>query len=235
MESEKMSINWYKKANIYEEIKRYGPSNEREADISLAIEEMKKIYPNESDEKIQEWARDSYMREHYRKDAFHQNYGWSVPTQEAVQKIKEFVGNGSIIEVGGGLGLWGKLLRDEGVNIVSTNRSYNKFNKKDKKHIDIEKKRFIDIEELDHLKAIEKYGDFEILLMSWPPYDDPMAYETLKNFRGNKVVFIGESGGGCTGCGKFFTLLYNEWERIQSIGIPQWTGLHDDITFYVRK
>jgi len=72
-------------------------------------------------------------------------------------------------------------------------------------------------------------------MMSWPPYNDPMAYESLKKFKGNKLIFIGEDADGCTGCGKFFGLLNSKWNLVKEVEIPQWMGLHDALFLYSRK
>jgi hypothetical protein len=51
------------------------------------------------------WALYSDMYWHGHKTyKFH--FGWSVPTRKAVDAIVKFVGNGSILEIGAGLGVW---------------------------------------------------------------------------------------------------------------------------------
>jgi len=46
---------------------------------------------------------------------------------------------------------------------------------------------------------------------------------------------VGEGSEGCTGDGNFFDLLEEEWEKIHSIDIPQWFGMHDYLVSYKRK
>ena len=72
-------------------------------------------------------------------------------------------------------------------------------------------------------------------MMSWPPYDNPMAYESLKAFRGNKIIYIGEGSGGCTGCDKFHNELNNNWNAMGTVGIPSFDGIYDQLYLYGRK
>jgi len=62
-----------------------------------------------------------------------------------------------------------------------------------------------------------------------------MAYETLKAFKGNKIIFVGEGKGGCTGCDNFFQELEKNWTETDYISIPHWLGMHDSLMFFVRK
>ncbi len=175
---------------------------------------------------------DKISNEFERRDFFTHNYGWSVPNEESIREIKEFINGDRIIEVGAGYGLWARLLQDIGVNIFPTNKRYK--SKQDEKHIP-HNIQFTKVEKINNLKALEKYGDFEVLMMSWPPYSGSMAYNSLKAFKGNKLIFIGEGQGGCTGCDKFFKLLYRKWERVKEVSIPQWMGMHDELFLYKRE
>ena len=226
-------MNWYKKAqqdNIWDEIYKYwalGKNND------LAIEHIMKRMNMSKEEAEDFFYKNDALSEMYRRDAFVKRYSWASPTKEAIERIKQFTGNDTILEIGSGYGLWARLLKDEGVNIVATNKP---FTKEDGHIPEIKNISFIEeIEELDHKKAIEKYGKYNVLMMCWPPYDDPMAYESLKEFKGNKLIFIGEGHGGCTGCDNFFELLSKEWNLYKVITLPQWWGIHDSLFLYIRK
>jgi len=226
-------MNWYKKAQTWEEIKRYGPSNEPNADLSLAIEYLQKIYPGLTDEELKIKAkRDGIgVGEYSRRSGFISQYGWSVPSEKGIEKLKEFVGNEKVIEVGAGYGLWAKLMQDADIQIVPTDMPLEREDRSQvpKDHA------YTDIERLNNLDAMQKYIDFGVLMMVWPPYNDPMAYETLKKFKGNKLIFVGEGARGCTGCDKFFDLLGKNWKEVETVFLPQWHGIHDGLQLYVRK
>lgn len=58
--------------------------------------------------------------------------------------------------------------------------------------------------------------------------------ETLMNYRGDTLVYIGEGGGGCTGDDLFHEILGEEWHVEDFYEIPQWYGIHDDLYVYKR-
>jgi len=220
-------MNWYKisqQDDLWDKIKKYGPHGESE---ELAIKDIMEKMNLSRDEAIKYFNENDFLSDFYRRDAFVKNYGWGTPTKEAIEKIKQFVRNDTILEIGSGSGLWAKLLKDEGLNIIATNKPFEK--KEDYKT------KFTDVQELNHLRAIQKYGYHNVLMISWPLYDDPMAYESLKDFQGNKLIFIGEEQGGCTGCDNFFDLLNQEWKLYETINLPNWYGIYDSLLLFVRK
>lgn len=73
------------------------------------------------------------------------------------------------------------------------------------------------------------------LLLIWPPYDEPMALECLKYFRGDHICYIGEGWGGCTGCDGFHDFLGEHFNEVKKVSIPQWEGLHDRLFVYERR
>ena len=227
-------MNFYKKAmGIWEDIEEHGPGGSSQ----LTIEQLRKRqgFENMSDEEIRDLVdkrnKDNLLREHYRRDAFVDEYGWSVPSKEAIEKIKEFVGDGRVLEVGSGYGLWSKLLRDEGVNTHAT----DDLSWPEESTWHPSKKQFTSIENISNIEAIEKYPGYNVLMMSWPDYDSPFAITSLETFKGDKIIYIGEGAYGCTGCDRFHALLNKEWERVGEVDIPQWSGLHDYLSLFVRK
>jgi len=60
-----------------------------------------------------------------------------------------------------------------------------------------------------------------------------MASDTLRQFRGDTLIYIGEGEGGCTADDMFFDRL-DEWKHIETIDIPQWDGIYDRLSVYQR-
>lgn len=54
-----------------------------------------------------------------------------------------------------------------------------------------------------------------VLLLSWPPQDDPMAFDSLTNYRGDTLIYIGERRG-CTADKQFFDLLFRDWMPVDT-------------------
>ena len=86
---------------------------------------------------------------------------WSVPDEGATEAIKGFVEGGRILEVGAGNGLYSVLLNRSGVYCKPTDNYGTKYFVCDNNLTEIEK--------LDETQAITKYGDYEVLMMIWPP------------------------------------------------------------------
>jgi hypothetical protein len=86
---------------------------------------------------------------------------------------------------------------------------------------------------IDSVSAVKKYNT-NVLMTIFPPYNDKMAYNALKKFKGEKVVYIGESAGGCTGCDKFHDLLQLEWKLEKKIDLQVWFGMRDALYLYTK-
>ena len=144
-----------------------------------------------------------------------------MPSWEAVDAIRTFVGSDKLLSCASGNGLWELFIQSRGVDVVAT----------DTKPCST----YHPVEEMDAIEAVKKYADHNCLMMSWPAYDDPMAYSCLKEFTGNKLVYIGEDEYGCTGDGAFHELLKEEWKKVDVVFIRQFPGIHDALFFYTRK
>ena len=167
------------------------------------------------------------------KDNYNAIYGYAVPTEEAIDHITEFVGEDEVIEVGAGKGLWAKLLKCKGVDIIATDDFST--------HQDVlHAETFTDIEDLSAKQAVRKYGSHNVLMMVWPApgHLSSMASDALKSFTGNKIVYVGElSPEGCTGDVECNTeLTYGtEWTKVAEIDIPRFRGAFDNVTLLSRN
>ena len=157
-------------------------------------------------------------------------FGYTIPNYKVIKKIKKLAENKCILEVGAGCGLWAGLLKKINVNIIP---------------IDIKKckTRYTQIYLCDNITALEKYN-CEILMLIWPDIDDDMAYNTLKAFKNNIFIYIGESEGGACANDKFFDLLKRKWNLIYSeyiiafwydISDGKLNELNDEHKIYIYK
>ena len=178
---------------------------------------------------------DSIMLAHEKRDELTAKFAWAIPTLEALKAIHTFAPDG-IVEVGAGTGYWAMLLEQIGVLPVFC---YDKCPDLGENHW--------------HKEGPHKFyhevflgGPFSIvghlaleraLMLCWPPYDDPMAAECMEIFfkaDGQKLIFIGEAGSGCTGCSEFQDVLYDRM-NIEGVSLPQWVGIHDALYLCTRK
>jgi hypothetical protein len=76
------------------------------------------------------------------------------------------------------------------------------------------------------------------LMLSWPPYGENMAHDTLQAYlraAGESLIYIGESWGGCCGNDAFFSLVNSTMELVATVDLLQWYGLHDAVFLYKRR
>ena len=148
-----------------------------------------------------------------------------------------------VLSVGSGKGFTESIAKKNGCDIICTDecavennpyhtkrdficiKEYNQY---------LNNKSFMDIETIKATKAIKKYPDRNVF-MAWCPYSENMGYDVVKVIKNQVLMCIGEPEGGCTGNDKMFNYLYNNYNVIDSISIPQWGGMHDGLTIYKRK
>ena len=228
-------MNWYKTSSLLDEIKKFGPNspfNPNDPEDQERIKFIADKFNIPESQVIKEVRKNmGLMEETYKRHYFTDKYGWSVPTQEAIDKIKEFVSGDKVIEIGSGYGMWAKLMKDSGISIYATDAlsspSAKTYRPRDES--------FTEVEDLEAVEAILKYSGVNVLMLSWPPYDQPMATNAIKVFKGNKLIFIGEDSGGCTADSEFFEILDKGWNKAGKVDIPRWEGIYDSLTFWTRK
>ena len=162
------------------------------------------------------------------RDALQKAYGRALPSDEAIALL---VSAAPIVEVGAGLGYWASLILAAGGDILATD-DYS-WHKDSGGPYDFAR-RHGTVLRMDAAVAAAMYPD-RILLMIWPPYNDPMAVNALRAYAGRRVAYVGEGDGGCTGDENFHRLLADEWRAVEHIALPQWWGAHDALYIYERR
>ena len=148
-------------------------------------------------------------------------YSWGIPNQEAIQTLTKL---SPIVEIGAGRGYWASLIKKAGGQIVCYD---SKLDNGD------ESLNFFKVR-TGSFGKIADHPD-HTLFLCWSPYDEPLAYDCLKAYKGKTLVYVGEGAGGCTGCGNFHSLLEKEWDEVICVDIPQWEGIHDQMIVYERR
>jgi hypothetical protein len=158
---------------------------------------------------------------------------YHFPDKNFIDDIIAFAKNDSILEIAAGQGLTSALLLASGVDpgkIAVTNEMSNDWNKESgKDYIDT-------IEDLDYLKALDKYADYNVLMMLWPPQKSSLAADSLKKFKGDKLIYSGQHRGGATADDDFFDELDSHWELTSSrIKVSVFKETENYLEFYTRK
>jgi hypothetical protein len=184
------------------------------------------------------------------KDYYVANFSHAIVTEKAIEKIEDFLSHNKckvLLEIGSGFGLWSALInlyikkKENVVSVIATDKI---------KYSD--HKLYYDVKQLDYESAIkecnEKYDETvaPCLFLCWPPLNKDVASKSLKLFKGNYLIFIGEESGGTVATPEFFNILEEEWDGVSPskgwevnddnyFNIPQWYGVGDSIFFYQRK
>jgi len=211
-----------------------------------ALEEMKELWvrPNNPaalstriDQIIKEFRlKRERIKDHYGYALFRENvrnlfvehFSWAIPHSSTLTALaSKLAGYKNILEVGAGSGLWTYLLKElhnipiRATDILDKSYGYDR------------KYKYLPIEQLDSIASIVKY-DPEVLMMVWAP-PTPLAYNSLKAFKGNLLVWIGYLDTGCNGDDKFFTELEENWEKVDDIDFQRWPAVFDECTIWQRK
>ena len=151
--------------------------------------------------------------------------GFALVDKKWASKLSNFIGGKKCLEIMCGSGFLSKALKENNIDIIATdNFSWEG-------HWNDSETYYTNIENIDAIHAIEKYGkNMDYIIMSWA-YMDNTAYKCLLKIREInplcKMIVIGENRGGCTCDDMFFDSIekLNEF----SIEIPSWYGIYDKI------
>ena len=166
------------------------------------------------------------IKEFEKRQFYCSNFSWAFITIKELRILSKIIGDKSVLSIGSGYAFIEKGLQLLGVNIIPTDSYVHPMT-----NIVY---TWTDVEVLNHKEALAKYNT-DILYMSWPTYDDPYAFESLKLFKGNLLIYIGEPQDGCTANDDFYDLLEKEWNCKEEIKITNWNSIHDSIFIYERK
>ncbi len=176
-------------------------------------------------------------------------YAWAVPDPASVRFVAKWL-RPRAVEIGAGMGYWAWQVAQLGLDILAydihpPDRMRNAYHSPGWEDWDKEDPYGPSSTQMRETYHPILEGGSEMaaqhpdrtLFLCWPPYDKPMAYDSLQAYQGKRVVYIGEGSGGCTGDGNFHTALDESWEQVayHSIANWRWDGIHDSIVVYGRK
>ena len=230
-------MTWFKKA---QNTNQTGHNEELWKSIQEASSQMsRKDYDNSSHA-----LNDFFAKEYYKKQAYQKKFGYSIPSKKAVEKIAKWVEGGKIIEIAAGRGLWARLLSDIGVVVEASDYQAilknNWLNEQESEDSTKNGDTFHPILEMLGEEHSKLGGAADTLMLVWPDFREQnngndWQSEAVKNFAGNKIILIGEQGGGgATGTPKFWEEIKNYWIEKDHVSIPNWTGIYDYVVLYLK-
>jgi hypothetical protein len=157
-------------------------------------------------------------------------FSWALASRTALDWIDGCLDGRPLLEVGAGSGYWAGLLRARGVDVLATDAEarteHNGWTSRF---------RYTDVRPGQAAQDAADHPD-RILALLWPPYQDPMAVETLRAYRGPGLLYLGDRPGGLCADPAFFTELTHRWRPAARCPLTlRWLGNHDSAVFYVRR
>ena len=172
-------------------------------------------------------------------------YAYATPDNATLNYLKK---HGPLVEVGAGTGYWASLLLS-----MSSNEADSSLNDVNKKAMPIitpfdkyaggkdgenlyhqDTRRFTKVLSGDECVLKNKKFENHTLFLYYPPPDSDMAYECVKRFKGQKVVYIGEFEG-TTGNLKFEKYLFTNFRLSARRDLPKFPDQNCMLTVWRRR
>lgn len=151
---------------------------------------------------------------------------WAIPTDAALEVLSKYA---PLVECGAGMAYWLALLRARGVDAIGYD--LNRPGRRNTYHRSA-RRPWTEIQRLSSLKAARRHPD-RTLLLCWPPYDDDAAsYNVLRAYRGDVLIYIGETASGSV---RFHRELALNWTLVEELELPHWPRLEDRVMVYRRN
>lgn len=159
------------------------------------------------------------------------NYSWTVSDPETLDFVRSHC-PGRVLDPLAGTGWWAHLLRQGGVEVLASDAcpptrdsAENLFHP----HVD----PHIEVTELDAVEAMVFSDSEDTLLLSWPP-PTSIAVKALSQFRGRRLVYMGEHGG-TDATETFFDQLTEQWRPIDAHTPVQFECMNDAVSVWTRS
>ncbi len=155
-------------------------------------------------------------------------FAWAVPSPDVIAAIAEY---GPVVEMAAGVGYWAKMLRGAGCNVTALDAYPGNI-----QTIHPNRPGFWSPVFEGNFVALAA-GDYDdrTLLLVWPPYNTPCAYDAVRSWGGTNLVHVGEGPGGCTGDDDFHNYVEENFDEVKDLPVPQFYGVRDYAFFYRRK
>lgn len=166
------------------------------------------------------------------RDIVIDHMGYALIANDWIVPLSKWIDGRSCLEVMSGSGALAYALREQNVKIIATDSfsaddNFSYYWKDDGM-------MWAEVENIDALGAVKKYGKrTDLIIISWP-FMDNTATEVLEEMRSTNpdcmMIYIGEEKGGCTANSRFFNLtnpVENEEFANAVSKYKRWNGLND--------
>ena len=154
-------------------------------------------------------------------------YAWAVPNKEAIDTLVKY---SPLIEVGAGRGYWAALASSAGADILAFDPDPPDKAEANKWHR--QPGMFFVVDRAGH--EIAGAHPERTLFLCWPPFDLDVAQRTLRTYKGETVIYVGDEGHDA-GTPAFYSELAAHFTRVQVVDIPRWPGIRDRLEVWQRS
>jgi hypothetical protein len=156
-------------------------------------------------------------------------YSWTVTDPDSIAFVARYA-EGGLVDPMAGTGWWAAVLGRVGVDVVCYDVAppeENDWHKGMALHVPVEV--------VEHgAEAVALHPD-RTLLLSWPPYNEPVGNDILHAYPGSRVIYIGEGPYGCCGDKLMHERLERDWKEVDERIPVRWEGIYERITIYERS
>jgi hypothetical protein len=179
-------------------------------------------------------------------------YAFAVPCEEGLACIARYA---PIVEMGAGNGYWARCLRDRGVDVVAYDEMGDQW--RTYFHPAVLEEAESRLPSGSRLKVVKPAEDGteprlwtevlrggperltehpdRTLVLCWPDPWSGMDQASVRAYRGDHLVYVGERGRGGPGSDGFRRLLRAQWREVERVPLPQWDRCDDQLTVYERR
>ena len=167
------------------------------------------------------------------RDTLAVRYAHAIPDEDALETLAELA---PLVELGAGTGYWAWLLRARGVDILA----FDACPPIDAGHNNLYHRS---ADAVGTCWTTVLPGEPELaaafpertLFFCWPP-DTGMAEQALQHYAGRRLALIGTRGSSMeTATPAFYATLREQFALQAIVPIPQWHGIDDRLTVWVRR
>lgn len=159
---------------------------------------------------------DASERTFQKRFEFIEKYGFPVLTREAVERA---AAEGPLLDAGAGKGYQTHELRRAGADVLAVD-------------ISVPDDAWTDVTEADALDIARETD--RTLFLAWPPRDADFGRELLAAYNGDTVVYVGEPRDADPANDGMHEILETEFRLVDTVSLPSWPGIDDDLYVYER-
>ena len=165
-------------------------------------------------------------------------YGFPIVTVQVFKILVPLLLGKKVIDVCSGAAYLAAKLKSVGVDCTAMDNFSTKYAMMDGAHC-FERFAHCDVVKAD--AATQDLSRYDVVIMSWPDYDEPFAATIAGNMRVNQqLLYQGEGWGGCTGDETFHKTLSEKFmedeelsDRLDAAHI-RFDGIYDNWRFYTK-